>query len=306
VPQTFPFESRVFQASQSISTPTFPSQRIVTKKRKKKKEVFFLSFSFLLASLAIFPYFSALKMLEVKNLQATLNNKHILRGIDLSVHPNEIHALLGPNGSGKSTFGRVLLGDTKYKTTGAIHFCGKNREKQEPSERAQAGFFLAFQSPPELDGVSAREFLFASQKSIDPNFHSSFRFKKALTKRLSQFRLAEEFSEREMNKGASGGERRKMEMVSLLTLNPKLAFLDEIDSGIDVDAMKTIAEGIQEFMTQKEKSVILVSHTEKLLQLVQPTHCHILVEGLIVASGGPELVQEIHKNGFTRFLKNKS
>lgn len=245
-------------------------------------------------------------MLTVKNLQATLEETSILRGVSLSVGSNEIHALLGPNGSGKSTLGRVLLGDSRYTTTGEIQLCGKNVENMEASERAQLGFFLAFQSPPELDGVSARELLFAAKKSFDPEFHSSFRFKKGLLDKLSQFHLGEEFSEREMNKGASGGERRKMEMVSLLTLNPRVAFLDEIDSGIDVDAMHSIAKGVKEFMSQEGKSVVMVSHTEKLLQLIPPTHCHILVGGQIVQSGGPELVQEVHKNGFEKFLKNKS
>ncbi len=244
-------------------------------------------------------------MLIVKNLHARLEKTTILRGVDMHVGAGEIHVLLGPNGSGKSTLGRVLLGDTKYDAKGAIELCGEEVSTMEPAERAKKGFFLAFQSPPELDGVSARELLFAARKASDPEFHSSFRFKQGLLEKLKAFQLGEEFSEREMNKGASGGERRKMEMVSLLTLDPRVAFLDEIDSGIDVDAMRAVAKGILEFMERKNKAVILVSHTEKLLQLVKPTHCHILVRGKIVQSGGYEMVEEVHKNGFAKFMRNK-
>ncbi len=245
-------------------------------------------------------------MLRIQNLHASLDTKPILQGVNLEVRNGEIHAILGPNGSGKSTLGRVMLGDARYKVAqGLIKFCDQEMNHLEPDERAKLGFFLAFQSPPSLDGVSAREFLFAARKAKDPNFHSSFRFKKELQRALQEMHLGEEFSEREMNQGASGGEKRKMEMASLLTLQPRLAFLDEIDSGIDVDGMHAVAKGIQEFMAQKEKAVILVSHTEKLLQLVKPTHVHILVHGRMVQSGGAELVEEVHKNGFSEFLNSK-
>lgn len=246
-------------------------------------------------------------MLKLTNLHATLEEeqKDILKGIDLFVQPGEVHVILGPNGSGKSTLGRVLLGDERYEVSGDIIFNGESWEEKEPNERAQDGFFLSFQSPPELDGVSAKDLLYAAKKAVDDNAPSAFRFKKTLKALLEEMRLGEDFLDREMNKGASGGERRKMEIVSMLSLDPTCAFLDEIDSGIDVDAMQAIAKAMNAFIEDKTKSVILVSHTEKLLQLIPPTHAHILVDGKIIKSGGPELVEEIHKNGFDAYLPKK-
>jgi Fe-S cluster assembly ATP-binding protein len=245
-------------------------------------------------------------MLKIQNLNAQLEDKKILNGIDLTVKPGEIHVILGPNGSGKSTLGRVLVGDENYEVSdGSIEFDGADFLELETAERAQAGFFLSFQSPPELDGVSTREFLFAAKKAMEPDFASSFKFKKSLKENLEEMRLGEEFMEREMNKGASGGERRKMEIVSLLTLNPKVAFLDEPDSGTDVDAIRAIGVALREFMEDKTKSIILVTHTEKFIKEVPPTHVHVLVKGKIVKSGGPELVDHVHQHGFDEWLVRK-
>ncbi len=245
-------------------------------------------------------------MLKIKNLCAQFEKKALLRGVNLEVNEGEIHALLGPNGSGKSTLGRVILGDKKYTVTkGSLEFEGKNFQKLDPADRAKAGFFLSFQSPPDLDGVNANDFLFAAKKAIDPEFHSSFRFKKSLSEHFQKLHLNEEFLNREVNKGASGGERRKMEIASLLSLDAKLAFLDEIDSGLDVDGIAQVAKSIQDFIKNKDKALVLVSHTEKLLDLIQPTHFHILCNGEIIQSGGRELLEKVHKCGFCKFMNKE-
>jgi Fe-S cluster assembly ATP-binding protein len=201
--------------------------------------------------------------------------------------------------------GRVLLGEEKYKVTdGEIKFRGKNFLKMPTHERAQAGFFLSFQAPSELDGVSAREMLFAAKKTIDPDLISSFRFKKSFLKNLAEVHLDKEFADRDMNKGSSGGERKKMELATLLTLDPQLIFLDEIDSGIDVDAMNVLIETVNKFMENPAKSAIIVSHTDKFLNKLNPTHVHILINGEIILSGDAKLIDEVHKCGFCPYMKN--
>lgn len=245
-------------------------------------------------------------MLTIKNLHASFEDEAILKGIDLQINSGEVHVILGPNGSGKSTLGRVLLGDSQYtKTEGTVVFLEKDFDELSPSERAKLGFFLSFQSPPEIDGVSAKNLLFAAKKSLDPNFSSSFRFKKSLEADLESMRLGAEFTDREMNKGFSGGERKKMEMVALSTLDPKLAFLDEIDSGVDVDTINAIGRGINKFLEDKTKSIVLVSHSEKLLEKITPTHVHVLCHGKILHTGGVEILEKVHKYGFDQYLPKK-
>ena len=242
-------------------------------------------------------------MLDIKGLRAAFDGKEILKGVDLKVNSGEIHVILGPNGSGKSTFGKVLLGDPQYaKIAGDIHFLNKNFDQLSVSERAQLGFFLSFQSPPEIDGVSVKEFLFAAKKAIDPRFASSFKFKKELSVQLEDLRLDAAFIDREVHKGFSGGERKKIEMVSLLTLNPQLAFLDEIDSGVDIDTIRQIGKSIRVFLADTSKSLILVSHSEKLLQEIVPTHVHIFCQGKIIRSGGAEIIEQVHKDGFDAYI----
>ncbi len=240
-------------------------------------------------------------MLHIQNIHAQCDDKKIINGISLRVGKGEIHAILGPNGAGKSTLGHILLGNPKFEVTqGDIEFEGVSWNTLEPWERARQGFFLSFQSPPTLEGVHTKEFLFGAKKSIDSSFHSSFRFQKTIDTYLQSMHLDPSFKTRELNKGTSGGEKKKLEIVSMLALEPKLAFLDEIDSGIDVDALKNIAQNISEFMKSGEKSIIIITHTEKLLSLIHPTHVHILKDGVFEKSGGKELIEEVHTHGFNR------
>ncbi len=242
-------------------------------------------------------------MLKVKNLKASVSDDSekkmdILRGIDFDVKAGEFHLILGVNGSGKSTFGKVLLGSSQYKqTSGSIEFFGEEISEKPTFERAQMGLFLSHQSPPALEGISAKEILRAADKQSEDK-RTLFRFKKALKESLDASGLSHDFIERDLNVGASGGERKKMEIASLLTLGARLAFLDEIDSGLDVDALRMVSEGVNKFFENKENAVILVSHSETILKYVSPTHVHVFCGGKIVASGGMEIAEKIHKDGY--------
>ncbi len=246
-------------------------------------------------------------MFKVTSLHASYQGTEILRGVDLEVRKGELHVILGPNGSGKSTFVRVLLGDPKFKKSkGKIEFLGKNIEKLSTAMRAQMGLFLSFQAPPELDGVNVKEFLFAAGKSMDKKIISQFRFKKVLLEKFKEVRLETEIIDREVNKGFSGGERKKMEMASLLVLRPKLAFLDEIDSGVDIDTIRAIGRGIRDFLEDKDKSMVIISHSEKILSKIFPTHVHIFCNGRIIGSGGRDIIEKVHEKGFDGIVTEDS
>lgn len=242
------------------------------------------------------------KILSVQNLSASLDDSAILKNLSLEVNAGELHLILGMNGSGKSTFGKVLLDHPRYqKTDGSIFFLGENIDELETHERAKKGIFLSHQSPPAVDGVSAKDLLRAADKQREKR-RSIIAFKKELKQNLNLVNLSPRFMERGMNEGASGGERKKMEIASLMTLGARLAFLDEIDSGLDVDALKTVSNGINTFLESKENAVILVSHSSGILKYLKPTHVHVFCGGHILASGGMELAEEVHEKGYTPFL----
>lgn len=239
-------------------------------------------------------------MLHIKNICASANETSILKGVSLIVNPGEFHLILGKNGSGKSTLGKVLLGSPEYTvSSGEIWFQNENITEISTFKRAQKGIFLSHQSPPALDGISTKELLRAAQKE-NPNIEkeSILQFKKTLAGNLESMGLSKTFLERDVNVGASGGERKKLEMTSLLMLHPTLAFLDEIDSGVDIDAMKAIGEGIKKYLENKNTSLILVSHSNALFKYISPTHVHIFSDGKIIETGGMELATKIHEGGF--------
>lgn len=250
-----------------------------------------------------------MNLLSVENLHANLAGQEketpILRGVNMEVNTGELHLILGLNGSGKSTFGKVLLGHPSYEQIkGTITFNESEISELATFERAQAGLFLSHQAPPAVEGVATKDLLRAANKS-GKNKLSVFAFKKLLQENVKNSGLGKEFLTRNFNEGASGGERKKMEIASLLTLGAQLAFLDEIDSGLDVDALKIVSSGIQKFLDGGEKSVILVSHSSAILKYLNPTHVHIFCGGRIVKTGGIELAHEVHEKGYARVINCK-
>ncbi len=241
-------------------------------------------------------------MLEVRNLHARIGDKEILKGIDLVINEGETHAIMGPNGSGKSTLSAVLVGNPVYEVTqGEARFNGKDLLAMKPEERAHEGLFLSFQYPVEIPGVSMTNFMKAAinerrkAQGLEPMKAADFI--KLMREKRKIVELDQKLANRSVNEGFSGGEKKRNEIFQMAMLEPRLAILDETDSGLDVDAMRIVAEGVNKLMTP-EKSCIVITHYDRLLEMIRPQFVHILYQGRIVKTGGPQLAVEIQNNGY--------
>ncbi|HSG90345.1 MAG TPA: Fe-S cluster assembly ATPase SufC [Pseudomonadales bacterium] len=241
-------------------------------------------------------------MLEISNLHVAVDGKAILKGLDLTINAGEVHAIMGPNGSGKSTLAAVLAGREGYEVTeGSIRYDGEDLTALEPEERARAGVFLAFQYPVEIPGVSNMEFLRASVEAIrtangEP-VPSAVEFMKAARAACAQVNLDAAFLKRGVNEGFSGGEKKRNEIMQMLLLQPRLALLDETDSGLDIDALQVVADGVNA-LRSPDRAIVMVTHYQRLLSYVVPDHVHVLSAGRIVRSGGRELALELEEKGY--------
>lgn len=246
-------------------------------------------------------------LLEISKISAQIDSKEVLKDLSFSINKGEIHVIMGPNGAGKSTLASALMGHPKIEiSNGSITFDGVDILELSPEKRAAVGLFLAFQYPREIAGVQLDRFLFTAlntlRKSRGEDALPIIEFKKKLQEEMKALKLDESFATRSLNKGFSGGEKKKAEMLQLGILSPTLAILDETDSGLDVDALKIVGEAITRF-SNDDNAVLLVTHYQRLLEYVKPDHIHIMVDGKIVKSGGPELAQEIEKEGFEQYTK---
>ncbi len=244
-----------------------------------------------------------MSLLEIKNLHATVNGNEILKGVDLTVNAGEVHSIMGPNGSGKSTLAQVLARRESYDVTaGSIDFHDKDLLAMKPEEAACEGLFLAFQYPVEIPGISNAYFLRAAlnavRKSRGLDELDAMDFLPLLKEKMRLLEMDEKFLNRPVNEGFSGGEKKRNEIVQMAVLEPTLAVLDETDSGLDIDALKIVAKGVNT-MRSKDRAIVLVTHYQRLLNYIVPDFVHVLVNGRIVKSGGPELALELEERGYS-------
>ena len=241
-------------------------------------------------------------LLEIKNLRVSINENEILKNLNLTINKGEIHAIMGPNGSGKSTFSKVLAGHPAYSVLdGDIFFKGLSILELEPEERSHLGIFLAFQYPIEIPGVSNEDFLrlaynskqkFYNKREIDP-----IEFLTVITEKLNEVNMSPLFLSRNVNEGFSGGEKKRNEILQMILLDSELSILDETDSGLDIDALKIISNGINKFMNSS-KSIILITHYQRLLDYINPTYVHVMQDGKIIKTGSAELAKELEDKGY--------
>ena len=241
------------------------------------------------------------KLLEIKDLHVNAEDKEILKGIDLNINKGEIHVIMGPNGSGKTTTANAILNNPAYtKQKGKIIFEDEDITNLKTDEIARKGIFMSFQLPEEIPGVSVTNFLKYAKNKITGEPVKIFAFKEELKKYMEELNMNSKNMERSLNVGFSGGEKKKNEILQMLVLNPKLAILDETDSGLDVDAIKTVSKGIQMFKNENN-AVLIITHNTKILHSLKVDYVHVLVDGKIIKTGSQELAEEIEENGYSQY-----
>ena len=249
-------------------------------------------------------------LLEIKNIDASIGNKKIINNFSLTIEQNEIHVIMGPNGSGKSTLSKILAGHPSYSVDGgSVFFCKENLLEMSPENRSHEGIFLAFQYPIEISGVTNYDFLriaynekrkYQKKSELDP-----LEFMELTQKTIQKLKMKPEFLNRNLNEGFSGGEKKRNEILQMLLLDPKLIILDEIDSGLDIDAIKIICDSIVNNIA-KNSSLIVITHYPKILNYLKPTHVHIMIEGKIVKTGNLELIDYLEKEGYESFINSST
>ena len=247
-------------------------------------------------------------VLSVKDLTANVDGTEILKGVNLEIRAGEIHAIMGPNGSGKSTFSKVLAGHPAYEVTGGeVIFQGENLLEMEPEDRARSGVFLAFQYPLEIPGVSNLDFLRVAynskRKAQGLEEIDTFDFDDLVEEKLEVVKMDSAFLERSVNEGFSGGEKKRNEILQMALLEPKLGILDETDSGLDIDALKIVANGVNQ-LTNPENSILMITHYQRLLDYIVPDYVHVMAKGRIIKSGGKELALELESRGYDWILED--
>ena len=241
-------------------------------------------------------------LLEIKDLHAGVEGKEILKGLSLSVGKGEVHVILGPNGSGKSTLMNIIMGHPKYEvTSGTMSFEGEDITGLKTFERARKGLFLSFQTPEEIPGITVENMIRTSKQAISGERVKIVPFRRQLKATMGELKMKPEYAERYMNVGFSGGEKKRTEILQLLMLNPKLALLDETDSGLDVDAVQIVSEGVAKFHNE-DNSCLIITHNTRILEKLKVDKVHVLINGEIVEEGGPELIDDINRRGFTHIL----
>ncbi len=241
-------------------------------------------------------------LLKIENLSASIEDGEILKNVNLEIGKSETHVLLGPNGAGKSTLGNSIMGNPVYTITeGKIIFEGEDITGLSADKRAKKGMFMSFQNPLEVPGLSLESFIRNAIRQQSGKPIKLMQFKKQLEETMELLEIDSSYANRALNVGFSGGEKKKAEILQMLMLSPKFCILDETDSGLDVDAVRIVGKGIQEYQKNTEGSLLIITHNAKILESLRVDYTHIIVKGKIVATGGPELIEEVNKNGFERF-----